>query len=619
MFIEFVKGTKHAGSNAEKSETMDAFEDCGMLLTDEDIVIDIDHLPKAAIKAMIDEFGLKTRTVWTDRGAHLWFRKPSWFTRRKDGICRLGFEIEQHNKTSNPNGVTVKRNGIPRQIDNMDSMMYLPGLFKIDTRPKYENLTSISEGDGRNKKLYTHRMQLMKNGAQDVDRIISFINLHVFAEPLPAAEMENILRDTVAPEGEQNQQSIIAAQIMAECHTVIYSGSIWWYINGQYSTDEKNEKLIRRVYAMCEGETTRFVDEVVKQVYYRSPLIDENAVFPIRFRNGILRNGKFIPMKEYTEFTPYYIDIEYKEDAEPVSYVDEYINNLTGDDQTYRDLLMEVIGYVMITDPERIRSLGKFFMFRGDGANGKGTLLQIMKRIYNPANCTNLSIKQLIDDRFKVTMIGKLANLGDDIEPETINNSELKILKNISTADTVTTRHLFKESISATFTVKLYFTTNSDIKSFEKGYAYKRRIVWLPMFNKVDKPDPGFITKVTSKKALEYWICLIVDGYKRLYFNEAWTECEAVNDYNNQYHENNNQALRFARDLDPDTEIVGKTVKEIKDDFYRWDSEDAKFSSKNFLAAVWDLYEIGLGMAKVEGHTRRVYMKQSDTSQTLKH
>lgn len=619
MFIEFVKGTKHAGSNAEKSETMDAFEDCGMLLTDEDIVIDIDHLPKAAIKAMIDEFGLKTRTVWTDRGAHLWFRKPSWFTRRKDGICRLGFEIEQHNKTSNPNGVTVKRNGIPRQIDNMDSMMYLPGLFKIDTRPKYENLTSISEGDGRNKKLYTHRMQLMKNGAQDVDRIISFINLHVFAEPLPAAEMENILRDTVAPEGEQNQQSIIAAQIMAECHTVIYSGSIWWYINGQYSTDEKNEKLIRRVYAMCEGETTRFVDEVVKQVYYRSPLIDENAVFPIRFRNGILRNGKFIPMKEYTEFTPYYIDIEYKEDAEPVSYVDEYINNLTGGDPTYRDLLMEVIGYVMITDPERIRSLGKFFMFRGDGANGKGTLLQIMKRIYNPANCTNLSIKQLIDDRFKVTMIGKLANLGDDIEPETINNSELKILKNISTADTVTTRHLFKESISATFTVKLYFTTNSDIKSFEKGYAYKRRIVWLPMFNKVDKPDPGFITKVTSKKALEYWICLIVDGYKRLYFNEAWTECEAVNDYNNQYHENNNQALRFARDLDPDTEIVGKTVKEIKDDFYRWDSEDAKFSSKNFLAAVWDLYEIGLGMAKVEGHTRRVYMKQSDTSQTLKH
>lgn len=619
MFIEFVKGTKHAGSNAEKSETMDSFEDCGMLLTDEDIVIDIDHLPKEAIRAMIDEFGLKTRTVWTDRGAHLWFRKPSWFTRRKDGICRLGFEIEQHNKGSNPNGVTVKRNGVPRQIDYMDKMMYLPGWFKVDVKPKYDDLTSLAEGDGRNKKLYKHRLMLMKNGAQGVDRIISFINRHVFAEPLPDVELENILRDVETPDGDQNQESMIASQIMAETHSVVYSGSIWFYIDGKYQTDEKDDRLIRRVYALCEGEKSRFVDEVIKQIRYRSPLIEDDMVFPIRFKNGILRNGKFIPMKEYLEFTPYYIDIEYKENAEPVSYVDEYINNLTGNDPTYRDLLMEVIGYVMITDPERIRSLGKFFMFRGDGANGKGTLLQIMKRIYNARNCTNLSIKQLVDDRFKVTMIGKLANLGDDIEPETINNAELKILKNISTADTVTTRHLFMESISATFTVKLYFTTNSDIKSFEKGYAYKRRIVWLPMFNKVEKPDPAFITKVTSKKALEYWIRLIVEGYSRLYFNEAWTTCPAVEEYNDQYHENNNQALRFAKDLDPDTEIVGKTVKEITEDFYKWDSEDGRFSSKNFLSAVWDLYGIGLGMAKVGGHSRRVYMKQSDTTQTLKH
>ena len=36
--------------------------------------------------------------------------------------------------------------------------------------------------------------------------------------------------------------------------------------------------------------------------------------------------------------------------------------------------------------------------------------------IYNAKNCTNLSIKQLTDERDKVTMLGKLANLGDDIQ-----------------------------------------------------------------------------------------------------------------------------------------------------------------------------------------------------------
>ena len=618
MFIEYQNGEKHAGSNAAISESMDSFQDCGLLLTNEDIVIDIDHVPKETIKAALSEFGIITQTIWTDRGAHLWFKKPAWFTRRRDGVCRLGFEIEQHNRSSNPNGMTVKRNGIERQIDNFGKQCFLPPIFKIDTKCKYTNLTGMNDGEGRNKALFAHRMNLQRNSAPDVERICAFINRHVFAEPLPEAELEGILRDITADES-TNRQSDIASVIMHECMTTIYSGMTWWYRNGEYLADENDQNLIRRVYATCEGEKTSFVDEVIKQVKYRSPIVSAETVFPIRFKNGILRNGEFIPMKDYMDFTPYFIDIDYRPDAEPVQMVDDYINNLTNGDQSYKDLLMEVVGYVMITDPEKIRSLGKFFMFRGDGANGKGTLLQIMKKIYNAKNCTNLSIKQLTDDRYKVTMIGKLANLGDDIEAEAIDNDQLKVLKNISTADTVATRHMYAESESTTFTTKLYFTTNSDISSFEKGYAYKRRIVWLPMFNKVEKPDPRFISKLTTKEALEYWIRLIVEGYKRLYRNMEWTGCKAVEDYNSRYHENNNVCARFAKDLDPDTMLIGKTVSEMRNAFYDWDTEDNKFRSKLFKEAVWDIYKIGLGKSKVSGKVCRVFMRQADTDQKLDH
>lgn len=618
MFIEYKEGEKHAGKQAAISETMDSFNDCGLLLTNEDVVIDIDHIPKETIKVLLSEFQIVTQTVWTDRGAHLWFRKPSWFSKRKDGVCRLGFEVEQHTLSSRPKGMTVKRHGVARQIDNMDIKAYLPAIFRTDDKLKYTNMSGMDEGDGRNKSLFAHRMALIKNNVPDSDRICGFINRHVFTTPLPEGELEGIMRD-ISPQDAKNEQSLIATKIIEGCMTTMYSGIIWWYRNGEYLADPGDTSLIHRIYEMCEGEKTSFVDEVVKQIKYRSPVIPDETIFPIRFKNGILRDGEFIKIKDYMEFTPYYIDIEYKQNAKPVQMVDEYIDNLTNKDPTYRDLLMEVIGYVMITDPEKIRSLGKFFMFRGDGANGKGTLLQIMKRIYNAKNCTNLSIKQLTDDRFKVTMIGKLANLGDDIEAEAIDNDQLKVLKNISTADTVSTRRLYEHSESATFTTKLYFTTNSDIKSFEKGYAYKRRIVWLPMFNKVDKPDPRFISKITTREALEYWISLIVEGYKRLYTNMEWTHCEVVEEYNNQYHENNNICAMYAKDLDPVTEILGKSVSEIKDDFYKWDTEDRKFNSKLFKAAVWDLYQIGLGKSKVGGKTRRVFMRQSDTTQKLDH
>lgn len=617
MFIEYKPGEKHAPTGADLAETPDSFKDAGLLLNEDEVVVDIDHLPKESIKAMLTEFNIKTQVVWTDRGAHLYFKKPAWFSRRKDGVCRLGFEIEQHTKSSRPNGMTIKRNGKLRPIDNNGSRQYMPDIFAVGTKKHaYLDLNGLQDGDGRNKGLFQQRKAL--NNCNNWEKILRFINYHVFAEPMSDEEFNGIVRD-MEIESDVDDKYFVAQQIMSEAKTVMYSGKIWWWQNGRYVQDEDNYKLIRKIYQRCEGKDTRFVDEIIKQIKYRSPYAKGNTIFPIRFRNGFLMDGEFIPSKDFSEFTPFYIDIDYKENAAPVKIVDDYINALTSGDENYKKLLMEVIGYVMITDPERIRSLGKFFMFRGDGANGKGTLLQIMERIYNSENCTNLSIKQLTDDRYLVTMIGKLANLGDDIEPEAINNDQLKILKNISTADTVSTRKLYSQSESATFTLKLYFTTNSDIRSFEKGYAFKRRIVWLPMFNKVSKPDPNFITKITTTACLEYWIALIVEGYKRLYNNQAWTESQIVVEYNEQYHENNNVSMQFAKELDPDDDIVGKTIKDLSTEFYEWSTDDRKFSSKLFKEAVWDLYQIGIGAKKLNGKTSWVFMKQSETKQTLKH
>ena len=112
---------------------------------------------------------------------------------------------------------------------------------------------------------------------------------------------------------------------------------------------------------------------------------------------------------------------------------------------------------------------------------------------------------------------------------------------------------------------------------------------------------------------------MIVEGYKRLYKNQTWTECEAVKEYNDQYHEENNVSLQFARDLDPETEIVGKTISDMEIAFMEWSTDERKFSPKLFKAAVWDLYEIGIGRMKTGGTTRRVFIRQCDTSQALQH
>lgn len=612
MYIKYEPGQKYAKKGAEIAESPDLFDDCGYVLEDDDVIIDIDELPKETIQKVIDEFGINTQIVWTDRGAHLYFKKPLSFNRAKNGSCALGFPIEtKHQK--NCKSITIKRNGVLREIENAGMRMELPWFFSYNK--KFQDLSGLENGEGRNNMLFSHKAML--DNHEDTTKILRFINTTLFTEPLDEDEFQHICRQYDSTNENGGKEYAVANDIIKQLKCVIYQGAVWCFDGKRFFADGGDDSRLKKIiYDRCPGKNTRFVDEVVKQIYYRAPRYEVDA-YPIKLRNGIITEGSFVSVENYMEFTPYYIDIDYKADAKPVQEVDDYINAITDNDADYRKLLLEAMGYAFITDPNMIRSIGQFFILRGDGANGKGTLLQIMRRIYGPENCSALSIKELTDTRYQVNMIGRLANLGDDVEPEAINNKEMKALKNMATADTIETRYLYKQSFNATFTAKLFFTTNADLRTFEKGYAYKRRVKWLPMFNKVEYPDPRFISKMTTSAALDYWIKLLVEAYSRLYQNGRLTECKVVEDYNSQYHVENNYMQVFLETLDIETDIIGKTGLEIKDLYREYNDDDSKKYSPKLLAEALREHNIGKGIKKINGKTYKVYMRQDDTTQKV--
>lgn len=612
MYIEFKPGEKHAGKNADTSDTHEAFADCGWLLEKDEVVIDVDELSKDQIRQLISRFGIKTQVVWTDRGAHLYYRKPAGYNRARNGNCALGFPIESKTSSNSPNGVTIKRNKTLRQIDNEGVREILPWYF--NSGKQYGSMLGLGEGDGRNSALFAHKQKL--DNHQDTEKICQFINEVLFDKPLDEDEFNTVVRTYSGGSGAENEYEL-AENIRNQYRCVRYQGSIWYWNGDEYITDpEDDDRIYKTVYAACPGRNTRYVEEVIKQVEKRSDKKD-GCNFPIRFRNGILRNGNFIEFRGYSDFTPYYIKIDYDPDAPAVQRVDDYIDQLTDGDEEYKTLLAEVMGYPMITDPERISNVGKFFIFRGNGANGKSTLLKIMRRIYESRNCSALSIKQCADPRYQVSMLGKLANLGDDIEPEPINSAEMKIIKNICTADTVETRRLYQQSMHVTYTAKLFFTANSDIRSYEKGYSYQRRVMWMPMFNVVDKPDPAFISKLTTPDALAYWLRLIVEGYQRIYTNKHLSPCARVEEYNRQYHLENNHMAMFLSSIDINTVILGSTPGDVRKAYEEYnDDPDRKYSPK-LLNEALKVMGIGLGTKKVGNTTRRMYMRQKETTQDL--
>lgn len=615
MYIEFVPGGKHAPKNADISDTHESFQDCGWIIQDDEVIIDIDNLPKETLKKMIETFNIKTQTVWTDRGVHLYFRKPEGYARRPDKLLSpLGFYVEPKYSTLKSRiNITIKQNGTLRKIENEGVRELLPHYF--DKKVKgIVPLLGLSDGDGRNTALFNHRRNI--EHLPDWRKIITFINNYIFEEPIPESELaKTALRDGSFG-GHDGGEYQDADLFMSKYKTVRFNGDLYYRQGKNYIVDDPTKKNLHRdIYNMVGVQPTRYVDEVYKQVSYRTKEIAEDTLFVIRFKNGVLKEGEFIEI-EYEDFTPYNIDIEYDPLAKPDPLVDEYIDKLTGHEPEYRKLLLEILGHTLIVNRERKRSLGMFAIFVGDGGNGKGTLLEIIRNILGFNNCTALSVKDMSKESYFTTMVGKLANLGDDIHDKPIDHEEMKMLKNISTCDVIQGRELFKMSQTITPTVTLIFTSNHDIKTFEKGQAYKRRVKWLPMFSKPEKIDPNFISDLTTPSALKYWVRLIVEGYMRLYKNKKFTESESVNQFNETYHLMNDGAAQFLSDLvDPEKGktiedlVVGKTISELFVQFEAWAIEnDVDPKRKMLTNALKEHYGLVSKPIKKNGVTRREFV-----------
>ena len=618
-FIEFQPGEKYAKPGADKSDFTESFQDCGYLLTKDEIVIDIDHLPKESIRELCKTFDIKTQIVWTNRGAHLYFKKPPRH-RRTDGVCRLGFEIEELTCANRPNGVTVKRDGVLREIENAGAREALPDIFTVSKR--FEDLTGLSEGDGRNRKLYTHKMKL--NNCEDWFRIIRFINEHVFDEPLPQKEFDSLSRAEQS-EGDQKttDEADVAEQVIREFKCAKWASQVWFWSEkaGKFISDD--EELAAIIAKRIAVKDPNKVEKAMKWLRINAKKYPADYIFKIRLRNGFLADGKFTPIV-VDDFTPHCINIDYNPDAEPVPAIDEYLDQIVNepkytqqDMQDYRNRLIEIMAYGLIVNPERVRVLSKFHILRGEGSNGKGTFLEIMKTIYQPENCSTLSIEDLADATRINSLTGKLVNLGDDVEDKPLGKTQFKHIKNITSADTVTIRRLYKEAESVVLQAKLIYTSNSDLRTVDKGHALERRMCWVPMFNTVRKPDPNFITKMTTPEALEYWMKLMVEAYVRLY-KHGWTESKICADYNGEYHRHNDISKMFIEELEKD-DFLYKTRQEVLDMFDKWNTDDdRKLNMRAFKQNIWLLYRMGFGVNTRQGKSAKVLMEQCETKQNLK-
>lgn len=341
---------------------------------------------------------------------------------------------------------------------------------------------------------------------------------------------------------------------------------------GRYINDDN--EFMKVIYKYSKVKQTRYVKEVLEQIKLQVKKVNEKQSFPIRLNNGILHKGKF-KYCTYTDFTPYTLNYNYDPNAKPVSEVDEYLNHLSNFENEYRLLIEEIMGYILETDASFVAHIGKFFILVGDGGYGKGTFLKLIRALLDNKNLSALDIKQLSDPKYNNALDQKLANLGDDIQGQTINDIELKMLKNISTADEIALRKLFQDSYDSVVTSTLIFTSNRILSTIENDNsgAYERRVMWLPIVKEPTNKHQDFFDLITTQDAKKYLIKLMIEGNIRLHEQGMLTESKTVEKFNTAYHKKNVNVNLFVDEHYDKDFYVGKTTDEIREIYISWCNE----------------------------------------------
>ena len=126
---------------------------------------------------------------------------------------------------------------------------------------------------------------------------------------------------------------------------------------------------------------------------------------------------------------------------------------------------------------------------------------------------------------------------------------------------------------------------------------------------------------MTSPESLEYWVSKIIDAYFRLYKNNLFTESKIVNDYNEEYHKENNNTMTYLDDYIVD-DILNLRPPELYSDYELWSEENGynTASPKMMNEAVLQIFGLMPVPRKVNGKSQRVYgfKKEKDENGIVK-
>ena len=585
------------------------------VLDDNTVLIDVDDEDASEILlSIVENQDLKCRVYKTTRGKHFLFKRGEMldkcYTHQKTAI---GIPVDV--KSGNKNCYEVlKFNGREREI------LYdiLPG-EDYDVLPKWLTIVPVKElsfldmksGDGRNQALFNYILTLQGNGftVEDIKTCITIINNFVMKDPLDDKELSVIMRDDAFKKPVFfNKGNFLFDKFSVfmrnECHVIRINGNLHIYQNGVYVAGKNAimSKMIEYIPTLKSSQRKEVLD-------YLELIVDEadykDTSNYICFKNGIYD----ITTDELLPFSPEIIvtnkiNHNYNPDATS-EILETMLNNISCGDAGIRSLLEEMAGYCMY----RRNELRKAFILTGDKKNGKSTYLDMVTRMLGDNNISALDLSDLCTTFRPAEIVGKLANIGDDIGDEFIKNPA--IFKKVVSGDRITVEKKGADPFQFSNYAKLLFSANDIPRIKDKSGAVIDRLIIIPFNATFDKNSPDFDPfikyKLRKPYVIEAFIQLALDGLCRVLTNQEFTTTEAVTKELEEYELNNNPVLLFFKEH----KVIDQTSSGAYRDYRMFCVENNynPMSQIEFSKTVRKTFGCHVEERKIDGKRVRVFVK----------
>ena len=532
------------------------------------VVLDFDTTSDAEIMLKIVEaLDLKTRVMRTTRGVHCWFKAPE--EDPKNFIKnRLAIGIYCDRKSGGRNAyVKIKQDGKAREWIRKvkaDEMEVVPKWLTSVSAPSGKfQFKGMGDGSGRNQELFNYIVYLQTKGfnREEIRKTIEVINDYVFEDPLSETEIGTICRDeafkpddVIAEQvAEAEKRSTfshiaIAEEIISQHRLIKYNGVVYEYADNYYQPAEFLRRYVRETY---RGAKNNQVNEVVSYIgdmreLRRGSVKADPYIINLENTRLNVKTGECLPFDpEVIEFIR--LPVTY----DPSAYcadLDKMLNRVFLGDREVINLFEEILGSILLKHSR----YQKAFLFVGKGSNGKSTILDLIIKFLGSGNYSTLSLEEVTGKFNKILLEHKLANIGDDIDNITIQNTGT--LKRMTAGNAIMVENKGEKGYSTELYATHIYSANEIPRSLDKTDGFYRRWAIIPFNAKFsihdEDYDPLIADKISTPTAISYLLNIAIRGAQRLIRTGYFTEPQSVKDALEAYKADNSTVLSWIEDKD---------------------------------------------------------------------